>query len=385
MRTWRARRPRTQIRTPGPARAGRAMRYGAAAFAAALIAGCGTAPAGLATNVSVPTPLPSTSQAPPSGNPAPVLPNSDCLASVPAMSPMPTPGHMPAGSTMAQIQKRGYLIAGVDQDSYAFGYPNPSPNPPAGESYLGFDIDVLHALAQAIFGDPDKIQFVPVTQEFRMGAAHLGIVDVVADSITITCSRASQVHFSVDYFNAAQELLVPRDNTTISVTLDSRHIPHIHGLADGKVCTVGTTTSLANLTALERADRFRVDLADNWSDCLALLQQGAVQAFSTDNTILGGIAAEDSYLKLVGAPFSYEPHGLAFPQDDPYSPGNADFISFANGVLLGLESSAGGYCPVPRLASDASCWAAMYRKWVEPQLGPPPAPPTPLFAPAAGR
>ena len=144
---------------------------------------------------------------------------------------------------------------------------------------------------------------------------------------------------------------MPRDNHTISVTLDARHVPHVHGLAGRKVCTVRSTTSTQNLTALAKADGFSVVDAPNWSDCLVLLQQNTVQAVSTDNSILGGIAAEDPYLKLVGPKFSYEPHGLAFPQQDRYSPGNAEFISFVNGVILGLESKAGGTCPEPRATS----------------------------------
>jgi polar amino acid transport system substrate-binding protein len=351
-----------------------------AALTAALTTSCGTASAGPAANVSVPAPQPSpTVLVRPAGTPAPVSTLS-CQQYTPApMSPMPAPGQMPAGTTMAAILHRGYLIAGVDQDSYAWGYPNPAVSPPPGEAYVGFDIDVLHAVAQAIFGNPNKIHFVPVTQDFRMGAGHQGIVDVVADSVTITCPRAEQVNFSIDYFDAAQEVLVPRDNHTISVTLDSRNVPHVHGLAGRKVCTVRSTTSTQNLTALAKADRFGVIDAGNWSDCLVLLQQGTVQAVSTDNTILGGLAAEDPYVKLVGAPFSHEPHGLAFPQNDPASSTNREFVSFVNGVIVGLESSAAGYCPpVPRLAG-ASCWAALYGRWVEPQLGQLPAPPTPIF------
>jgi polar amino acid transport system substrate-binding protein len=365
-------------------RINRVMRIGGAAavLAAVLLAGCGTAPLVTATNVTIPAPEPATSLAPPSGSPAPVVTSSDCLGSAPAMSPMPRPGHMPAGSTMAAIKKRGYLIAGVDQDSYDWGYPNPSLSPGPGRSYLGFDIDVLHALAYAIFRNADDIHFVPVTQDFRMGAANQGIVDVVADSITINCPRTYQVHFSIDYINAAQELLVPRDNTTIAVTPDSRNVPHVNGLAGGKVCTVGTTTSVQNLTALAKADGFSVVLAGNWSDCLVLLQQGDVQAFSTDDTILGGIEAEDPYLKLAGDPFSYEPHGLAFPLADPYSTKDTEFISFANGVLLALESHTSGYCPEPRLSSDTSCWAALYRTWVITAQLPRTTSqvPTPLFA-----
>jgi polar amino acid transport system substrate-binding protein len=365
-----------------------ARAWAGAAVAAALLAGCGTAAAGSAPLPPVPVPSPPSSVAPPSGSPAPVLPPTSCpasaggtLASVPAMSVLPKPGHMPAGTTMAAIQNRGFLLAGVDQDAYGFGYRNPDPDVPPGQSYLGYDIDVLHVLAYAIFGNPDAIRFVPVAQDFRIGAADQGIVDLVADSITITCSRSLQVHFSINYFNAYQALLVPKDNETIHASYGADHIPRIYGMDGEKVCTIGTTTSVANLTALARADGFTVIVAGNWSDCLALMQQGDVQAFSTDDTILGGLAAEDPDLKLAPGTFSYEPHGLAFPLDDRYSPGDRELISFTNAVLLRMESSAGGYCPVQRLPSDASCWAALYRRWIQPQLGGPiPAPPRPDFA-----
>ena len=378
-------------RRTGPAGAGSAATVPAvlaAVLAAVLLAGCAAAPPAASGNVTVPTPEPPTHLASPSGTPATVPPPDPAcsngvpvLASVPAMSPMPAPRHMPATSTMAAIQQRGYLLAGVDQDEYEWGYPNPDPpknNP--GKDYLGFDIDVLHALAHAIFGDADAIRFVPVTQDFRLGAAYEGLVDVVADSITINCPRKQQVQFSIDYFDSYEELLVPVQNTTIKTQLASG-VPHIIGLAGKKVCTVGDTTSVQNLAALAKADGFSIVLAENWSDCLVMLQQGTVQAFSTDASILNGIAAEDPYVTVVGAPFSNEPHGLAFPPSDPHSSNNTAFVSFANGVLLGLESRTGGYCPELRAAGDASCWAAMYRTWIDKQLAPDqvPAPPPPQF------
>jgi polar amino acid transport system substrate-binding protein len=364
---------------------------GATMLVATLLAGCTTAPPSAASGVTVPAPAPPTTVAPFSGTPTPVPPpDPTCsdgvpvMDSVPAMSPMPVPGHMPANSTMAAIETRGYLLAGVDQDEYDLGYPNPSAAAGSpGEAYLGFDIDMLHALAYAIFGDPDDIRFVPVAEDFRLGAANEGLVDVVAASITITCDRKNQTRFSVDYLDAAQELLVPRDVNTISVTDNPGSAPHVNGLVGGKVCTIGSTTSVANLTSLAKADGFTVVLASNWSDCLVMLQQGEVQAVSTDNSVLGGMAAEDPYLKVVGQPFSHEPHGLAFPLSDPYSTDNAQFVSFANGVILGLEAHThGGYCSEAQLSTDVSCWAALYRTWVEAGLSrrTVPVPPTPMFS-----
>jgi polar amino acid transport system substrate-binding protein len=350
-------------------------------LAVALAGGCGGIPQSASPASPVPSPMPSTRVGSPSGTPAPVG-GAECQKSTPAMSSMPSPGNMPRKTTMAKIFERGYLIAGVDQDSYAWGYPNPSPSPKDGEYYQGFDIDMVHALAYAIFGDANKVHFVPVGQDYRLGAAYQGIVDVVASSITINCARTRQVRFSVDYFDGGQRLLVPREDSTTDVSLDPSGVPHVTGLKGGKVCTVGSTTSADNLSALAKDGQFSIVVATNWSDCLVMLQQGDVQAFSTDNTILGGIAAEDPYLHLTGKSFSDEPHGLAFPlSDNPASSDNSQFVSFANGVIAGLESSTSGWCPQPRVSNNTSCWAAMYRRWVEPQLGPTPAHPSPEYSP----
>jgi polar amino acid transport system substrate-binding protein len=360
-----------------------------------LLAACSSpAPAGTAVTVAVPTPVPfpapSVMPVPAaSGEPSPVAPPPlACQESEPAMTSMPSPGHMPAGSTMAEIARRGYLIAGVDQANYTQGFPNPSPSSPGGEEFEGYNIDFVHAIAQAIFGDPDAVLYVPVKTDYRLGASNQGVVDLAADDITVTCDRTKQVNFSIDYFDAAQRLLVDRTNSAVGVSLDARKVPHVHGLKNEKVCAVATSTAPQVLLDLARnGGGFSIVLATDWSDCLAMLQQGAVQAVDTDDTILAGLQAEDPFTKLVGAPFSIEQYGIAFPMHDPAAAGTAGFVGFVNAVILRLESDAGrsDYCPEQRLENE-TCWAALYRRWMAPQLGPsPPAIPRPRFQRGAPR
>lgn len=361
------------------------------ALTALCLAGCTAAPRPGSSPVAVPSPVPPTVQAVPgpSNTPAPVAsPDLSTCAALPVnlpMSPMPAPGSMPAGSTMQTILHRGYLIAGVDQDSYDFGFRNPTPDPspsgtpPAGDEFVGYDIDIVRAIAHAIFGADGDIKFVPVSQDYRMGAANQGVVDLVADSITVTCDRAQQVGFSADYFISGQQLLVNRYDIAANVTLQTgTGEPVVSGLKGDKVCTVGTTTSITNILALEKQGGFTTVTAQNWSDCLLLLQQGDVQAITTDATILDGLEAEDPYLRLAGVRFSVEPHGIAVPKSDPA--GTRQFLSFVNGVLAGLENpDSGAWCPESTLAGE-SCWDALYRVWIAQQPGaaasPTPAPPS---------
>jgi polar amino acid transport system substrate-binding protein len=359
-----------------------------AATALGLAACASTPPAGSAA-VAVPSPMPSVSTAAPgTASPAPVAPAdlAACMRVNPPLSPMPQPGGLPDGSIMRQIQQRGYLLAGVDQDEYDLDFRNPSPGPLApAQEFVGYEADILRAVAHAIFGDtgnPDSdIEFVPVSQDYRLGAANQGIVDIVADSISVTCDRAQQVGFSADYFDAHQELLVNSGNDTANVTLNAQGVAQVVGLKGQKVCTVGGTTSIANLTDQEKSGGFTTVIAENWSDCLVLLQQGDVQAVSTDNNLLGGFKAEDPYLKIVGQPMSDEVHALAIPRSYPgLSAQQSTFLGFINGVLAQLESSAPGWCPETRLPTDASCWAALYRVWIEPGLGGTPPSPPPLLS-----
>jgi len=82
------------------------------------------------------------------------------------------------------------------------------------------------------------------------------------------------------------------------------------GLAGKRVCATAGSTSLKNLAALATKPPPRLTQVVNQTDCLVLLQQSQVDAASTDDTILEGLAAQDPNLTLVGPSFSKEPYGI---------------------------------------------------------------------------
>ena len=283
----------------------------------------------------------------PAKSPAPAAPGSGAAACNPYASSrrptgaLPVPGRMPAGSTMAQIQARGTLRVGVDQNTYKFGYRDP-----ASGQIVGFDIDIAHAIAKAIFDDPNKIQFVSITSAQRIPDVVNHSVDLVADTMTVTCDRLRQVAFSTIYYDAGQNVLVRKDSG-------------LTGLADlggRKVCAAAGSTSIANIAAI--ASRPVPVAVNDWTDCLVMLQQGQVAAISTDDTILRGLAAQDPSTKLLlTTNFTKEPYGLAM---DLHAP---DLVQFVNGVLAQLRSNGG--------------WAAIYTRWLN---SPAPVPPIAQYA-----
>src|SRR5262249_49187361 len=143
--------------------------------------------------------------------------------------PLPAPGHMPAGTLMRKIQDRGYLIAGVDQNTVGFGYRD------AGGTIRGFDIDMLREVARAIFGTPDDhIQYRAVTSVQRVPAIVDNQVDAVASLMSITCARWQLIDFSTEYYAASQKVLVRADS----------RIRHVTDLNGKRVCATKGSTSI---------------------------------------------------------------------------------------------------------------------------------------------
>jgi polar amino acid transport system substrate-binding protein len=240
---------------------------------------------------------------------------------------LPSPGQMPAGSTMAKIAERGRLVAGVDQNTFLFGFRNP-----ASGRLEGFDIDMAGQIAKAIFGDASRVQYKVITSTEREDVLKNGDVDIVVRTYTINCARLQNVNFSTVYYTAAQRLLVDKNSP----------VTGMNQLAGQRVCANGGSTSLSRIAA-DPAKPIPVAVV-NWSDCLVMLQQGQVAAVSTDDTILAGIMAQDPNVKMVGPRLTSEPYGIGIPK------GSEDMVRFVNGVLA-------------KSMSDGS-WQASYDHWL---------------------
>jgi len=251
------------------------------------------------------------------------------------------PPRVSPGSFMAKIRARGYLIAGVDSGTFDFGFLNPF----SGQ-FEGFDIDMLHAVAKAIFGDPNRIEFKSITDAQRKPALRSGSVDIVAHTMIITCDRLKTADFSTVYIDTSQRVLVAKNSPAKSLA----------DLGGQKVCATKGSISLARVAT---APSHPIPVAvPYWTDCLVLLQQGDVAAISTDAAILTGLTGQDPETKLVGPQFTNDPYGLGIPKRHP------DLVRFVNAVLA-------------QMRADGQ-WAASYAHWFG---SPAPAPPEARYQP----
>ncbi len=84
---------------------------------------------------------------------------------------------------LADIQSRGSVRCGINEAVPGFGFLE------ADGTRSGFDIDYCRAVAAAVFGDPEAVEFVPLTAQQRFTALQAGEIDVLMRNTTYTASR----------------------------------------------------------------------------------------------------------------------------------------------------------------------------------------------------
>ena len=220
-----------------------------------------------------------------------------------------------SGSYMEAIKQRGRLRVGVSPTTRLF-----SSVDPVNGMFEGFDDDIAREVANALFGNPDQIEFVAIPQTdriTRLTTTDPGQqVDMVASTFTINCTRLQEIEFSTEYYTSGQRVLVPEE--------DGRTLDQL-GADDARVCAASGSTSLDVMRNLP--DPPEVVPAASHTECLALLQEGEIDAVSTDDTILAGMVEQDPNVKIVGDALTVEHYGLGLP------PGHDDWVRYVNAVL----------------------------------------------------
>ncbi|MBY4206338.1 glutamate ABC transporter substrate-binding protein [Rhodococcus fascians] len=270
--------------------------------------------------------------------------DDECARPTDSLRPLPTgtEAPLPPQPTIDALRAKGRLVVGLDTGSNLFSFRDPMTG-----QLVGFDVDIAREISRDLFGDPNRLDFRILTSAQRLEALQDSTVDIVVKTMTITCARRKDVQFSTVYFQAQHRVLV----------VQGSGIRGVGDLAGKRVCAVEGTTSLRRLQRVQPAAT--VVTVPMWSDCLVVLQQRQVDAISTDDAILAGLAAQDPYLEIVGDSLSPEPYGVGINKK------NEDLVRFVNGTLA-------------RIRSDGT-WNRIYNKWLT-VLGPSPGPPTASYS-----
>lgn len=169
-------------------------------------------------------------------------------------------------------------------------------------SYSGFDVDVATYIAKELGHDAKDIEWKETPSADRETALKRGDVDFIAATYSINEEREKLVDFAGPYLLAHQDLLVRADDK-ISKGAD---------LNGKKLCSVTGSTSAQNVKK-EIAPKAQLREYGTYSECIDGLASGAVDALTTDDSILAGYASQkqnEGKFKLAGLKLSNENYGV---------------------------------------------------------------------------
>lgn len=212
-------------------------------------------------------------------------------------------GRASAETALERINRTGTLKAGTRTSSIPFAYINEK------KEWIGFSIDLIkevHRRLERNFGRKIKLELKEVTPATRIRMVADGKIDIECGSTTYTRSRDETVDFSINFFYTSAQLLIKADGPI----KQARDLP-------GKRIGVarGTTTEKILRAKLPQA---QLVLVPDHRQGFQALQQGKIDAYSSDGILLAGLAAKahDPKSFRIAAAFSHEPYSCILPEND---------------------------------------------------------------------
>ena len=175
-----------------------------------------------------------------------------------------------SAQTLNTVKQRGALQCGANGTLAGFGLPDAQGN------WTGLDVEFCRALAAAIFNDPTKVKFVPLTAKDRFTALQSGEVDVLARNTTWTSSRDTQLGLNftgVNYYDG-QGFMV-RKALKVNSALE---------LNDAAICVQQGTTTELNLADYFRANKMKLKTVTfaSANEAVKAYDAGRCDAYTTD-------------------------------------------------------------------------------------------------------
>ncbi|WP_046495539.1 glutamate ABC transporter substrate-binding protein [Streptomyces odonnellii] len=213
----------------------------------------------------------------------------------------------------------GKITIGIKFDQPGLGLKKPD------GTYAGFDVDVATYVAKELGYDAKDIVWKESPSAERENLISNGDVKFVVASYSINDERKQKVDFAGPYFLAHQDLLVRSDDSAITKAED---------LNSKKLCSVTGSTSAQNVKE-ELAPKADLQEFGGYSECLTGLENKAVDALTTDDSILAGYASQQEHqgkFKLAGLKLSDENYGIGLKK------GDTDLQTKINAALKKMES-----------------------------------------------
>ena len=226
------------------------------------------------------------------------------IAGVAAVSAAPAS----AQATLDTVKKRGKLLCGVSPVAPGFSYADDK------GVRRGFDVDICRAVSAAVFGEPDKVEYVPLNTNVRFQAVQSGEVDILSRQNTWSFSRDASLglDFGPVVFYDGQGLMAPA----------KLNVKSAGELANAAICLLPGTTTLQNLEDYFRPKNVKYESvvfenSDEWRNAFF---NGRCDAITTDRSDLASVRAianDPEQFVVLPETISKEPLAPAIRQNDP--------------------------------------------------------------------
>ncbi len=186
-------------------------------------------------------------------------------------------GPAQAGDVIAGIKARGELRCGVSEGIAGFSEQD------ASGRWKGMDADFCRAVAVAVFGDPEQVDFLPLRASTRFPALQSGRIDLLARNTSWTMAR--EVSFGVQFpgvlFYDGQGFMVPN-------TANAAAVGDLQGAT---ICVEKGTTHLDNLVEYADAKGLSITplVMDSASEVSAAFFAGRCKAYTSDASHLAAV------------------------------------------------------------------------------------------------
>lgn len=184
-----------------------------------------------------------------------------------------------AGQTYDSVKSKGYVTVGVNGELFGFGKPDEK------GIWRGLDVDTGRAVAVAVFGDANKIKFVPLTAVQRFTALQAGEIDVLCRNATQTLGRDTELGLDfvhVNYYDG-QGFLIPKK-------LKVKSAKELDGAT---VCVLPGTTTELNVADYFRTNKMKMKpvVIENTSELAKAFFSGRCDVLTSDASQLAGTRA----------------------------------------------------------------------------------------------
>lgn len=217
--------------------------------------------------------------------------------------------------TMEDIKKAGKIVIGVKGDYPPWGVINKD------NKFEGWEIDLCHKLAEYLFGDPSKVEFVAVTGGNRIPFLNSGKIDIIWATMGITPKRQKVVDFSIPYFKSGVQLLTKKNSG----------IDQIEDLKGKTVITIKGTTGAQGLEKLvPEAKQIKFDKT---SEGLQALRDDRGVAFAQDDILLFKLIQSNPDWRVTGRVFNKTDWAIGFRK------GEDDIQKYVNDAIRKMYES----------------------------------------------